>query len=248
MTGRNLLGALAAAAALAFASPASGAELLTNGSFETGTFSGWTTTDLANPLTPWTVATSGAGYFRSASPQDGTYDALNGFDGAGPGHITLSQTVTIPSGGTATLTWKDRVQYALFSGAAARTLEAKVVDPISNAVLATPYSLSTGPGDGTCCSIPPGHDLGWQSHSADLSAFVGKTVKVVFDETIPEEFSGPGQVEFDAISLTHTPPALPTTKEQCKHGGWRNFAGKFENQGDCVSFVSTGGKNPPAGP
>jgi hypothetical protein len=30
---------------------------------------------------------------------------------------------------------------------------------------------------------------------------------------------------------------LPTSKEQCKHGGWRNFPG-FKNQGDCVSFVA----------
>jgi hypothetical protein len=41
-------------------------------------------------------------------------------------------------------------------------------------------------------------------------------------------------------------PRLPTSKEQCKNGGWRSF-GVFRNQGDCVSFVATGGKNPPAG-
>jgi hypothetical protein len=40
---------------------------------------------------------------------------------------------------------------------------------------------------------------------------------------------------------------LPTSKGQCKKGGWRNF-GMFKNQGDCVSFVATRGKNPPAGP
>jgi hypothetical protein len=35
---------------------------------------------------------------------------------------------------------------------------------------------------------------------------------------------------------------LPTSKEQCKNGGWQNY-GVFKNQGDCVSFVTTGGKN-----
>ena len=40
--------------------------------------------------------------------------------------------------------------------------------------------------------------------------------------------------------------ALPTSTDQCKNGGWQNFAG-FKNQGDCVSFVATGGKNPPNG-
>ena len=39
---------------------------------------------------------------------------------------------------------------------------------------------------------------------------------------------------------------LPTTKAQCKKGGWRDFE-IFKNQGDCVSFVATGGKNPPSG-
>jgi hypothetical protein len=40
---------------------------------------------------------------------------------------------------------------------------------------------------------------------------------------------------------------LPERKEECKSGGWRNF-GVFRNQGDCVSFVATGGPNQPAGP
>jgi hypothetical protein len=39
-------------------------------------------------------------------------------------------------------------------------------------------------------------------------------------------------------------PVLPTSKEQCKDGGWRSF-GVFKNQGDCVSFIATGGKNQP---
>ena len=39
----------------------------------------------------------------------------------------------------------------------------------------------------------------------------------------------------------------PTTKDQCKNGGWQTF-GVFKNQGDCVSYVATGGKNPPSGP
>ena len=39
----------------------------------------------------------------------------------------------------------------------------------------------------------------------------------------------------------------PTDKAQCKHGGWKSFGTMFKNQGDCVSFVATGGKNPPSG-
>jgi len=43
-----------------------------------------------------------------------------------------------------------------------------------------------------------------------------------------------------------TPPAdSPDPKDVCKQGGWRAF-GVFKNQGDCVSYIATGGKNPPA--
>jgi len=40
--------------------------------------------------------------------------------------------------------------------------------------------------------------------------------------------------------------AFPTTAGECKNGGWETF-GTFKNQGDCVSYVATGGKNQPAG-
>ena len=39
-------------------------------------------------------------------------------------------------------------------------------------------------------------------------------------------------------------PPSPTSKGQCMDGGWQNFP-KFKNQGDCVSFVATQGKNQP---
>lgn len=42
--------------------------------------------------------------------------------------------------------------------------------------------------------------------------------------------------------ITEPPP--PTTKEECKQGEFRRF-GIFKNQGDCVSFVATNGKNEP---
>jgi hypothetical protein len=35
---------------------------------------------------------------------------------------------------------------------------------------------------------------------------------------------------------------LPTSTGECKNGGWRSF-GVFKNQGDCVSYVATKGKN-----
>jgi hypothetical protein len=73
-----------------------------------------------------------------------------------------------------------------------------------------------------------------------------------FDSTTPPDCSAAGarpvgtSQTFGDFVVTDA-PALPTTKDQCKNGGWRSF-GVFKNQGDCVSFVATGGNNPPAGP
>jgi hypothetical protein len=37
------------------------------------------------------------------------------------------------------------------------------------------------------------------------------------------------------VAITYT--LLPTSKEQCKKGGWKNFGTAFKNQGQCVKFV-----------
>src|SRR4051812_18717929 len=38
---------------------------------------------------------------------------------------------------------------------------------------------------------------------------------------------------------------LPTEGAQCKNNGWKNYGTSFKNQGDCVSYVATRGKNEP---
>jgi len=226
----------AALLAGATASSAATTELLSNGSFESG-FSGWTTTQPAAPFFPWTVVSAGdAAPFSAPSPQDGTFDALNGFDGSA-GAYTISQQVSISTASTATLTWKDRLQWFMFDGLA-RSVEVRIVDA-AGAVLATPYAFSTGPGELTR------HDTGWRDHTVDLSAFAGQTVRIEFHYTIPGDHTGPGQAELDAVSLTAT-ANLPTRAAQCKNGGWRPYGG-FKSQGDCVSFVVTGGSKPPHG-
>ena len=54
----------------------------------------------------------------------------------------------------------------------------------------------------------------------------------------------------DGAGTACDPVELPANKDQCKKDGWRVFhngTARFKNQGDCVSFVATGGKNPPNG-
>jgi hypothetical protein len=55
---------------------------------------------------------------------------------------------------------------------------------------------------------------------------------------------GCGGIVIDSVSLTQN---SAKTKADCKDGGWKNYGTLYRNQGDCVSSVSTGGKNAPVG-
>jgi hypothetical protein len=57
---------------------------------------------------------------------------------------------------------------------------------------------------------------------------------------------GLGAVEAHAAAPSSAAGEMPSSKQQCKKGRWETFG--FKNQGDCVSFVATRGKNPPSGP
>jgi hypothetical protein len=62
----------------------------------------------------------------------------------------------------------------------------------------------------------------------------GETTSIPGDCSTPtttlQQFVGSGDI------VVHDAPALPTSKDQCRSGGWRNFPG-FRNQGECVAFV-----------
>ena len=49
----------------------------------------------------------------------------------------------------------------------------------------------------------------------------------------------------DGVSLSSSSSSgSPTNKDECKKGGWQTFDDPtFKNQGDCVSFIATGGKD-----
>jgi hypothetical protein len=52
-------------------------------------------------------------------------------------------------------------------------------------------------------------------------------------------------------SVTAVITFVATDKSQCKDGGWQTLTDAngtpFKNQGDCVSYVATGGRNPANG-
>lgn len=51
----------------------------------------------------------------------------------------------------------------------------------------------------------------------------------------PSSLGGP--LSRGDITVVDAPP-LPTSKDQCKDGGWQQYA--FKNQGECVAFVHRG--------
>jgi hypothetical protein len=57
------------------------------------------------------------------------------------------------------------------------------------------------------------------------------------------EFGGAWDLAFTASFS----PALPTSTAQCMNGGWKTY-NVFSNQGACVGFVASGGKNRISGP
>jgi len=57
-----------------------------------------------------------------------------------------------------------------------------------------------------------------------------------------------GYRQMARISTSAATVGPPTKKDQCKRDGWKSFNNPaFKNQGDCVSFVATKGKNPDVG-
>lgn len=172
-------------------------ELLTNGSFETGDFTGWTinSTQASNYCTSWQVNSGGLTCLSLPSaPQDGIRVAMNGFDGSG-GVFTMYQDVAIPALMSARLTFMFRAQWSIpTSTNLPRKFEVQIRDPVSNNLLETVYSFTANSGLSN-------QNSGWITQQIFISQFAGQTVRLYFVETIPQGFTGPGQFEIDGIKL-----------------------------------------------
>lgn len=188
-----------------FIGSANATEIIVNGGFETGDFSGWTATNNGLPeLTPHTVSGAGGGFFSNTSPLSGSFDAFNGFDGNAGLTYDLFQDVTIASGVSAILTTNHRIQYDSLgiTSALDRVFEISILD-LSGLLLANLYSESITLNDAGFT------DLGWNNLTFDLSSFAGTTVRINFHEFISEDFTGPANIEFDDISLQTSPTTVP---------------------------------------
>ena len=176
--------------------------ILANGSFESGDFSGWSTTDPVAPFRPWSVTGDGQGggfgLPSTTLAQDGAFVAWNGFDGgSAPDEYVLTQDVTIPTSSSVTLSWEDRAQWDFTLGntpVGSREVLVEVVDPATGLALETLSSFGTG------TSVGIG-DTGWLSHSSDITNYAGQNVRLRFRQVFPDIGTGPGQYELDNVRL-----------------------------------------------
>ena len=108
----------------------------------------------------------------------------------------------------------------------------------TGATSATPCALGTyqpNTGQASCLLAPIGSYVSTTGATSATACPTGTTTTTTGSTSITD---------------CHTP--TPITADQCKHGGWRHLADKngtpFKNQGDCVSYVATGGRNLADGP
>jgi hypothetical protein len=186
------------------------AELVVNGGFETGNFTGWTAVNNSGFWRPWTVSGSNSGGDDGSgfSPvptktvvQQGSFNAWNGATGSAGQSFLLYQDVAIPTGVNIRLTWNDRYQmnYTQFctTGCGTATYAVEILNT-SNVLLQTLYIVTTLTNTNT--------NTGYVNHVVNLNAYRGQTIRIRFRATVSSTLQGPGQMEVDAVSIQTLPP------------------------------------------
>ncbi|HEX2038095.1 MAG TPA: DUF642 domain-containing protein [Acidimicrobiales bacterium] len=228
---RTLLAASVAAAAIVLtATSASAADPFVNGSFEDGSMQpsgpSWMSVgygaDPGTAITGWTETGDGVDWhFNTANPNEPTaQDGQRSVDLNLSGAIEQSATTTPGTVYTLSFHYAGH-PFCVGSGTA-------------NAVVTAGAATTTVTSSGTNT-----YTLGTLAFTATAS-----TTTVKFAGAGSVGGFGCGGVVVDNVSIAQN---SATTGAECKDGGWRNYGTLYRNQGDCVSFVSTGGKNPPVG-
>jgi choice-of-anchor C domain-containing protein len=207
-----------AGATLAFTGP-------TNGSFETGTYvdngSGFEQLNAGDPsIAGWTVDAGSVDWIGTYWPAE---DGSMSIDLSGADAGAISQTLATTIGNTYTVSF-------FLSGNPAGPPTVKTLDVSATGGVTASYAY-----DAT------GNDLSNMNWTPETYTFLATSVSTTlsFVSTTAGAF-GPA---IDNVVITEAVP----TKSDCKDGGWHdmidNAGNAFKNQGDCVSYFATGGKN-----
>jgi len=232
---RSSLGvAIGFLAAIALAGPTLAFTGLTNGSFETGAYggngAGFQQLDAPNTsIDGWTVDAGSVDWIGTYWPaQEGAMS----IDMSGAGAGTISQTFATTIGNTYTVSF-------YLSGNPAGEPLVKTLDVSATGGTVDSYTYDT-----------TGNDLVTMNWTAEAYSFLATSTSTTlsFVSTTTTAF-GPA---IDNVVVTETVP----TKDDCKQDGWQTMidtaGNSFKNQGDCVSFFATKGRNlgalPPAAP
>jgi hypothetical protein len=130
------------------------------------------------------------------------------------------------------------------------------IDAANGQVTGTKSFADLVPGAGPSCNPTNPYAAGSGASLTDYQARIRPTTGGSFTTEgqatgsnifVSNEPGGPVSFsDFVEDFLTGSEPVSegPTTKDQCTKGGFKDFPG-FKNQGDCVAFLATGGKNEP---
>jgi hypothetical protein len=212
------LSILAIATIFSLSFQAKAAELLSNGGFET-TLIGWTTTNTALPATQ-RVFCFGAGhggydeyaitqpYFHPSFPQEGSrscFMALDTVASAATNTVRLYQDVTVPSGTTLTISWKQRFSQKNLGNATTDNIRLRVYirRPSDDAILQTLNAKDL--------LAQQNEVFPWETQSINLgTTYAGQSIRIEFNARISDDTPSfnttRGLWELDAVSANALPP------------------------------------------
>ena len=190
--------------AVAFASVASAGQVLTNGSFESGNFTGWAVTNSTADGSSWFVtnqANTPLNGFPTVGRSDGTYYAVT--DSFGPGAHALTQTFTVPSGTIAAVLSFDVFVNDVFAlGGLPQFGQVDLLAANADPLLGVALHVFYGPAD--TFQSNPGTPNPYVHFNADVIGFLtaGQTYKI----RVLESDSNPLNVGVDNFSLVAAVP------------------------------------------
>jgi hypothetical protein len=161
-----------------------------------------------------------------------------GDNGDGTTHVSLRGPVSGVAAGPVIGTFSERwgADFDTATGSVTDISNQITIFPAdgSEAILVT-IELGSGQGFGTCTDANA-----WTVDATGATYLIPATGETGVVSLSASAVGGPG-------TLTWVfGPRLPTSADQCQKDGWKSY-GAFKNQGDCVSYVATKGKNKPAG-